>query len=202
MTNLSSSPHPFFRGFTRSLQKSCASCLQSPILLLMRLYWGWQFFQAGKGKLMDLDTPTKFFTKLNIPFPHLSAIMAGSTECFGGLLLLVGLGSRLFTIPLIFTMAVAYLTADIDKVKNIFNDGDAFVSATPFQFMLTAVIVFAFGPGCFSLDAADRISPAKEQSTGVWNHQLCDPAPAGNRVISRFLKHSIRRADASPSDPG
>jgi putative oxidoreductase len=177
MTNLSSPPHPFFRAYA-TLAK-LASCLQSPILLLMRLYWGWQFFQAGKGKLMDLDTPTKFFTKLNIPFPHLSAIMAGSTECFGGLLLLVGLGSRLFTIPLIFTMAVAYLTADIDKVKNIFNDGDAFVSATPFQFMLTAVIVFAFGPGCFSLDALIGYLLRKSNPQAFGTTNCATPRPPG-----------------------
>jgi putative oxidoreductase len=128
------------------------SCLQSPLLLAMRLYWGWQFFQIGKGKLTNLDVPTKFFESLHIPHPHLNAIMAGCTECFGGLFLLLGLGSRVLTIPLIFTMCIAYLTADLDKVKNIFSDPDSFVSAAEFQFMLCAVIVLVFGPGVFSLD--------------------------------------------------
>jgi hypothetical protein len=30
-----------------------AACLQSPLLLAIRLYWGWQFFLTGKGKLMN-----------------------------------------------------------------------------------------------------------------------------------------------------
>jgi putative oxidoreductase len=128
------------------------SCLQSPLLLVMRLYWGWQFFQTGKGKLMNLEKVTGFFESLNIPHPHLNAIMAGCTECFGGLCLLLGLGSRVLTIPLIVTMCVAYITADPDRVKAIFSDPDKFVTADEFLFMLTAIIVLIFGPGKFSLD--------------------------------------------------
>ncbi len=129
------------------------SKLQSPFLLIIRLYWGWQFFLTGKGKLMHLDKTAGFFASINIPMPKLNAVLAGSTECFGGLLLLLGLGSRIATVPLIFTMIIAYVTADSDKIKGIFNNPDAFVSAAPFLFMLTAIIVLVFGPGVFSLDA-------------------------------------------------
>jgi putative oxidoreductase len=137
------------------------SCLQSPLLLVIRLYWGWQFFQTGKGKLMNLDRTAGFFQSLNIPHPHLNAVMAGSTECFGGLCLLLGLGSRILTIPLIFTMSIAYLTAESDALHAIFSDPDKFVSAAPFEFMLAAIIVLVFGPGKFSLDwlLARTLSP-------------------------------------------
>ena len=131
---------------------AAVSKLRSPLLLAMRLYWGWQFFETGRGKLMNLDRTTAFFTDLHIPMPHLNAMLAGSTECFGGLLLLLGLGSRLITVPLIFTMIIAYVTADNAALKAVFSDPDKFVSAAPFQFMLTAVIVLVFGPGAFSLD--------------------------------------------------
>ena len=129
---------------------------RSPFLLIIRLYWGWQFFLTGKGKLMNLDRTAAFFTSLHIPAPKLNAIMAGSTECFGGLLLLIGLGSRIATVPLIFTMIVAYLTAEPDKVKNIFSNPDAFVSSAEFLFMLASIIVLLFGPGAFSVDALIR----------------------------------------------
>jgi putative oxidoreductase len=129
-----------------------ANCLQCPLLLAMRLYWGWAFFQTGKGKLMNLDRTTGFFESLHIPMPHLNAIIAGSTECFGGLLLMLGLASRLISIPLIFTMIIAYVTADSEALHAIFSDPDKFVSAAPFQFLLTALIVLAFGPGRISLD--------------------------------------------------
>jgi len=129
-----------------------ASYLQSPLLLAIRLYWGWHFFLTGKGKLMNLDRTAEFFQSLHIPMPKLNACLAGGTECFGGLLLLVGLGSRLVSVPLIFTMIIAYVTAEQEAVKNIFKDPDKFVTATPFLFMYAAVIILAFGPGKFSID--------------------------------------------------
>jgi putative oxidoreductase len=129
------------------------SCLQPVFLLIIRLYWGWQFFITGKGKLMDLNKVTNFFASIHIPYPHENAIMAGCTECFGGLLLLLGLGSRIITIPLIFTMVIAYITTEQEALHALYSDPDKFVSAAPFQFMLTAIIVLIFGPGLFSLDA-------------------------------------------------
>lgn len=130
-----------------------AGYLRCPLLLAMRLYWGWSFFQTGKGKLMHLDRTTGYFESIHIPMPHLNAILAGSTECFGGLLLLLGLGSRIACVPLIFTMVIAYATTEMDAVKAIFSDPDKFVSAAPFQFMFVCFIVLAFGPGRLSLDA-------------------------------------------------
>jgi len=129
------------------------SSLQSPFLLIIRLYWGWQFFLTGRGKLMHLDKTAGFFANLHIPMPKLNAVLAGGTECLGGLLLLLGLASRIATIPLLVVMIVAYLTADYDKLINVFNKPDDFVSAAEFQFMLTVIIVLIFGPGILSLDA-------------------------------------------------
>ena len=129
------------------------SKLQSPFLLIIRLYWGWQFFLTGRGKLMNLERTTNFFASLHSPMPRLNAVLAGSTECVGGLLLLLGLGSRIVTVPLIFTMIIAYVTAESDALHHVFSKPDDFVSAAPFQFMLTAIIVLIFGPGIFSLDA-------------------------------------------------
>jgi putative oxidoreductase len=137
----------YFRWFVPS-----ASVLQSLLLLVIRLYWGWEFFLTGKGKLMDLQKPTEFFQSLGIPFPHAQAMLAGATECIGGLLLLVGFCSRLISIPLTILLTVAYLTADLDKVKMIFNDPDKFLTAAEFLFLFVIVLVFAFGPGRFSID--------------------------------------------------
>jgi putative oxidoreductase len=127
--------------------------LRSPLLLAVRLFWGWQFFLTGKGKLMDLAKPTQFFESLGIPFPHAQAVLVGSVECFGGLLLLIGLATRLISVPLMILLTVAYLTADIDRARAIFSDSDKFVTADEFLFLFTVVIIFVFGPGAFSLDA-------------------------------------------------
>ncbi|CAN5875419.1 hypothetical protein BH11VER1_BH11VER1_32610 [soil metagenome] len=138
--------------FVQHCADKVASYLPDPLLLVMRLYWGWQFFVTGKGKLLNLDQTAEFFATLNLPLPKLQALLAGSTECFGGVLLAIGLFSRLVSVPLMFTMIVAYLTAHLDVVKGIFEDSDSFVSAPPFLFLLTSVIVFTFGPGRFSVD--------------------------------------------------
>jgi putative oxidoreductase len=129
-----------------------AAVLQPLFLLIVRLYWGWQFHETGMGKLMDIPKVTVFFKSLGIPFPGFNAYLAGGTECFGGLLLLLGLGCRVTTLPLIFTMIIAYITASPDAVRNIFSKPDDFISADPFLFLLAAIIVFIFGPGPLSLD--------------------------------------------------
>lgn len=129
-----------------------AGWVQPLLLLLIRGWWGWSFFLTGKGKLLHLDRTATFFAELNIPFPQLNALMAGTTECLGGLLLLLGLGSRLASVPLIFTMLVAYATADQAALQAVFTDADKFTGATPFLFLFACLIIFTFGPGKVSLD--------------------------------------------------
>ncbi len=126
--------------------------LQSPLLLVMRVWWGWSFFQTGLGKLKNHADTADFFQTLGIPMPGLNAWVAASVECLGGLFLLVGFASRLSAIPLSITMIVAYLTADNEALKSLFSDTDKFTSATPFLFLLTTLLVLAFGPGAFSVD--------------------------------------------------
>ena len=128
------------------------NALRSPLLLIIRLYWGWEFFLTGKGKLIDLSKPTQYFESLGIPFPHFSALLDGCTELIGGLLLLVGLASRIISIPLMILLVTAYFTADSDAVRAIFSDPDKFLGAAEFQFLFAVVIIFVFGPGLFSVD--------------------------------------------------
>lgn len=130
--------------------------LQAPLLLIIRLYWGWSFAQTGWGKLMNLERTTNFFASLNLPAPKLNAIAAGSTECIGGVLLALGLFTRFASPALIVVMLVAYVTADREALAAIFSDGDKFTGAAPFLFLFAALIVFAFGPGKLSLDALLR----------------------------------------------
>ncbi len=132
---------------------AAGNALRSPVLLIIRLYWGWEFFLAGKGKLSDLSKPAAYFASLGIPFPHAQAALAASVECFGGLLLLVGLASRLVSIPLMILLTVAYCTADLEALRAIFSDPDKFTGAAEFLFLFAVVIVFVCGPGACSLDA-------------------------------------------------
>jgi putative oxidoreductase len=138
-----------------ALLATAGGWLRSPVLLIVRVIWGWQFVQTGWGKLMNLDRTAAFFgDKLHIPFPKLNALMAGSTECFGGALLLVGLASRPVSVPLIFTMGVALATTEQEALAGLVKefDLDKFCTATPTPFLLAALLVLAFGPGAVSLD--------------------------------------------------
>jgi putative oxidoreductase len=126
--------------------------LQSPFLLLVRLYWGWQFWQAGWGKLQDISKPIGFFTDLGIPFPVFNAWLVSSLECFGGIFLILGLASRLISIPLVIDMTVAYLTADRQALRSVFSEPGKFYGADPYTFWFAALLIMIFGPGSVSLD--------------------------------------------------
>jgi putative oxidoreductase len=130
-----------------------ANFLQSPLLLVLRLYFCWQLYLTGKGKLSNIGKVIDFFTSLGIPAPAFNAYFVSSLECFGGLLLIIGLASRPIAFMVVISMTVAYLTADLEAVKSIFSDYDKFVKADPFPFLLTALIILAFGPGLLSIDA-------------------------------------------------
>src|SRR6266852_8230303 len=130
-----------------------SSSLQSPFLLAVRLYWGWQFMQTGWGKLTDIGKVARFFTELGIPAPALTASFVSALEFGGGLLLVLGLGSRLIALPLVINMLVAYAAADREALFSIFSNPDKFTSAAPYTFLVASLIVLIFGPGKFSIDA-------------------------------------------------
>ena len=139
--------------------KNIMGTKNDPILAFLRIVLGVVFFAHGAQKMLGwfggygYTGTMGYFASLGIPFPHAEAILAGCVECFGGLLLLVGLATRLVSIPLMILLTVAYLTADFDRARVIFSDPDKFVTADEFLFLFAVVIVFVCGPGVFSLDA-------------------------------------------------
>ena len=130
-----------------------ANFVQSPLLLALRVYFFWQLFLAGKGKLSNIGKVSEWFTSLGIPLPTLNAYFIGSLECFGSLLLIIGLASRPLSLLIVISMTVAYLAADFEAISSIFGDPDKFVKADPFPFLFTALIILVFGPGLLTIDA-------------------------------------------------
>jgi putative oxidoreductase len=149
---MSTSFRPVEIGYRWVIQ--VGTLIQSPLLLLIRLCWGIQFFQTGLGKLMHIDKVIGFFTSLHIVFPAMNAYLVGCTEMIGGALLTVGFASRLAAIPLTFTLIVAYLTSEQPALEKLFHfeDINPFLTADPFLFMFACLIILAFGPGIFSVD--------------------------------------------------
>jgi putative oxidoreductase len=126
---------------------------QSVLLVLIRVYFFLQLFKIGRAKLNNIETVITFFTKLGIPYPEINAWVVGATECFGGILIVIGLASRLASIPVTIAMAIAYWVGDNVAVLNIWGHPDKFLKADPFPFFFAALIILCFGPGWFSFDA-------------------------------------------------
>ena len=124
------------------------SRLQHPFLLACRLYWGGLFIFTGFNKLTHLALTAQRFADWHIPAPYPNAVAAGTTELLCGSLLVLGAASRIVTVPLIVTMIVAYRTAHVDEVTDLYT----FVTAPPFLHLFTCTLVLLFGPGAFSID--------------------------------------------------
>lgn len=131
------------------------SNLQSLFLLYMRLTWGHQFLLAGINKLKNVSSTIAFFEKLGIPYSEFHAHLVGGLEAVGGILLILGLFSRLISIPLIVIMITALSTAHAESLSNFsfILDPKSLVSQNPYPFLITTLLVFIFGPGRISLDA-------------------------------------------------
>jgi len=135
---------------------AAASRLRSPFLLAVRLYWGWQFVQTGWGKMHNIGKIVAFFASLNIPFPSASAHFVAGLEFFGGILLILGLATRLTGLLLAGNMLVAYWTADHEALVSFFSDPGKFYTADPYTFLFASLMVLIFGAGLFSMDALLR----------------------------------------------
>ena len=135
-----------------------AASLQSPLLLAIRLYWGWQFAQDGWGKLTHLDRVAQFFASLNLPAPGATALAVATIEFGGGLLLAFGIGSRLVSLVLFVNMTVAYLSVPDDRVNfsHILSNPGDFYGATPYTYWFAALLILILGPGLFAVDTLLR----------------------------------------------
>lgn len=146
--------------------------LKSPLLLAIRGYWGWQALISGWGKLNGIQGVADWFRDdLGIPFPLANAYAAATTEFVGGGLLLVGLATRIVSVPLAFTMVVAFLTSDRGALESLWLSEEAckasttctpFLEAAPLTFLVAFLVTLVFGPGAFSIDGLiDRFAPGR-----------------------------------------
>jgi putative oxidoreductase len=134
----------FVRGISR---------LQSPFLMVVRVYWGWQIAQNGWGKLHNLARVSEFFASLSLPAPGATATFVAAFEFVGGVLLAIGLLSRIAALGFVIDMTTAYITADREAFLSFFADPGKFYSADPFIFLFVGLLILILGPGQFSVDA-------------------------------------------------
>jgi len=137
---------------------SIMSRFESSLLLAIRLYWGYQFMQDGWGKLTHLEKVTDFFTSLNLPAPHMTALMVALVELCGGFLFTLGIASRLTSLVLFVNMTMAYLSVPDDRVNfsHIFSKPEDFYGAGPYTYWFAALLILILGPGKFAVDTLLR----------------------------------------------
>ena len=79
--------------------------------LALRLYLAPVLMQAGYNKLSHFSDTAAWFGNaewgLGLPMPEVMVALAAGSEFVGGILLILGLATRLISIPLMVTMAVA-----------------------------------------------------------------------------------------------
>jgi putative oxidoreductase len=144
--------------------------------LLTRLAVGHAFYLTGGGKLKNPESVAEFFGALGIPFPALNAAIVANLEYYGGLALIVGLGTRVVAAGLAATMAVALATADRESfVAAVRGVGEAGVTdVVPAVFLLFLLWLAFYGPGTASLDAlVARVFAGRRGAA--------EPAPAVSR---------------------
>jgi len=123
--------------------------------LITRLVMGQAYYQTGSGKIANFERTVSFFGDLGIPFPQANAFFVSRLEFWGGLLLTVGLLTRVVAAGLASTMVVALMTADredfLGALKGTGEKG--LTDVVSFVYLLFLVWLVLFGPGPVSLDA-------------------------------------------------
>ncbi|MBO2644980.1 DoxX family protein [Shewanella algae] len=123
--------------------------------LALRLPIGITFMAHGAQKLFSwfggygLEGTGQWMASIGLTPGYLMALMAGSSEFFGGLLLIIGLLIRPTSAVLAFTMLMAIVTVHLDNGLFMSNNGYEFGLA-----LLAATISLTIsGAGKLSIDS-------------------------------------------------
>lgn len=116
-------------------------------LLALRLVLAYGLFDPGLKKLQNIESTASWFEQIGIPAPELNVYLSGGIETIGAALIALGFGTRVMSIPLIFTMIVAIVTVHWGKG---FNPSGGYEIPVYYIIMLFTLLVF--GSGRLSLD--------------------------------------------------
>jgi len=115
---------------------------------LLRVSTGVIMIAHGWDKLIDIPKWTGYFVGMGIPFPELSIHFAIAGEFLGGIGLLLGALTRLASLGVFFTMAVAVSQVHFGNGLLAKNNGFEY----PLTLMLVALYFVIMGGGRFSVD--------------------------------------------------
>ena len=123
-------------------------------ILLIRVLVGWIFLSEGIQKFLFPDSLGEGrFVKIGIPWSQVMAPFVGIVEIVCGTLLLIGLVTRLATVPLLVDIAVAlYSTKIVTFAKNGFW-GTMHEARTYVSMLLGLIFLLLVGVGSLALDS-------------------------------------------------
>lgn len=128
-----------------------------PSIVLIRLLVGWIFLSEGIQKfLFSAALGAGRFKKIGIPAPQFFAPFVGIVEIVGGTLLIVGLLTRLASIPLLIDILVAIATTKIPMLAKAGFWATMHEARTDFCMLLGLIFLLIAGAGSLSLD--ERLS--------------------------------------------
>jgi putative oxidoreductase len=140
------------------------NALVGPLLLAIRLYWGWQFATDGWGKLHHLARVGAYFAELNLPMPHTTALFVSIIEFAGGIVLAAGVATRAVSLVLFINMTVAFWVAEKDAFLGVLSNPDKFQGADAYNYWFAALLILILGPGWIAVDTLVKRKVAPAQS--------------------------------------
>ena len=126
---------------------------QPAIAILIRIAVGCIFLSEGIQKfLFPEQLGVGRFDKIGIPMPDILAPFVGVNEITCGILILLGLATRIAAIPLIIVMIVAIVTTKIPMLMDKGFWAMAHEGRADFAMILSLCFLVAVGAGSWSLD--------------------------------------------------
>ncbi|HAJ12645.1 MAG: DoxX family protein [Hydrogenophaga sp.] len=133
------------------------TALQSPLALLGRILLAFLFVPAGFGKIAGFSGSVGYATAMGLPLPTLGVAAALVIELVGGLMLLVGFGTRIAALALaLFTVVAAIffhaywaLPADQAMMQQLMFNKNMGITGGLLAFA-------AFGAGSWSVDGRHK----------------------------------------------
>jgi len=124
-------------------------------IVLVRIAVGLIFFTQGILKYIDPNLGVVRFSRIGFPNPYFTAHFVGTFEILCGFLLLLGLWTRLVSIPLLIVITTAIATT---KIPELFRANQGFWymvsdARTDFAMFCCLIFLISVGGGSWSVDA-------------------------------------------------
>jgi putative oxidoreductase len=116
--------------------------------LVARVVVGWVFLWSGWGKLNALPQIIENFKGWGIPYPEILTPFVSGVEFVGGILLLVGLFTRIAAAPLVAVMVVAIISAKLSDVDSL----ETLLGFEEMSYLALFLWLAVAGPGPVSID--------------------------------------------------